>query len=190
MEKNDGIASIIGEVYNLPDDSMMKFVNLVEEHVYPKGHILYKQNEKASKIYIVRQGLVRAYACRGTKLITFWFGRDGELAFPIKSVFNGSEEYASIDLLETSVIYEIKIEHLLELYQTDVHIANWGRRYAELACMTAETLFIDKQFKTTLERYRDLLTHHPDIILRVPMGIIASYLGTTQVNLSRIRAKV
>lgn len=190
MGKFDDIASIIREVYELPDDSMMKFVSLMEEHIYPKGYVLYKQNEKASKIYLVKRGLVRAYAYRGTRLITFWFGRDGEFAFPIKSVFNGSEEYASIDLLETSVIYEIEIEHLLELYQADVHIANWGRRYAELACMTAETLLIDRQFKTTLERYQDLLATHPDIVLRVPMGIIASYLGTTQVNLSRIGAKV
>lgn len=190
MTQSNDIVPIIRSIYDLPDSSLRKFETLVEERVYPKGTFLYKQNVKAPKIYIVKHGLVRAYARRGTRNITFWFGTDGDLAFPIKSVFNGTEEYASIDLLETSAIYEIDIERLKELYHTDIHIANWGRRYAESACITAEMLFIDRQFKTTVERYRELLATHPDIVLRVPLGIIASYLGTTQVNLSRIRAKV
>lgn len=184
------IEEIIRGIYDLPDESMTKFVGFVEENVYPKGVHLYKQNERATKIYLVKHGLVRAYARRGKKKITFWFGVDGDLAFPIESVFHEAEEYASIDLMETSTIYEIDIARLQELYKTDIHIANWGRRYVEQACIIAEKQFIDRQFKTTLERYRELLATHPDIILRVPLSIIASYLGTTPVNLSRIRAKV
>lgn len=187
MDNKDSLEAIIRRIYPLPKDSMMKFIALVEEHDYPKGHILYRQHEQASKIYIVKRGLVRAYAYRGKKPITFWFGQAGDFAFPIKSVFDGGKEYASIDLLEPSEVYEIEIEHLLGLYQTDIHIANWGRRYAELACITAENLLIDQQFKTTSERYQELLINHPDIILRVPMGIIASYLGTTQVIFGEIK---
>ena len=46
-----------------------------------------------------------------------------------------------------------------------------------------------RQFKTSLERYRDLMNHTPDLLQRVQLGYIASYLGITQVSLSRIRAK-
>lgn len=184
------LEEILTGIYKLPETSLNKFKEFVEERKYRKGTHLYKQNARATKIYFVKQGLVRAYARRGTHKITFWLGSDGDLAFPIQSVFAGAEEYASIDLIEDSVIYEIDIAKLYELYKTDINIANWGRRYAEFACITAERQFIERQFKTSLERYRELLTTHPDIIRRVPLGIIASYIGTTQVNLSRIRAKV
>lgn len=190
MKINDDIASILKAYYDLPSESLSRFVDLVDEREYPKGAVLYKQGEVAHEIYIVKQGLVRAFAYRGNTPITFWFGRDGELAFPIESVFNGSMEYASMDVLETSSIYAIKVEELLKLYASDIHVANWGRCYAEQACRTAEKLLIDRQFKTTMERYRELLFKCPDIVLRVPLGIIASYLGTTQVNLSRIRARM
>lgn len=184
------LEEILNNIHRLPDTSLHRFKSLVEERKYPKGTHLYKQNAQAKYIFLVKHGLVRAYARRGTRRITFWFGSDGELAFPIESVFAGKEEYASIDTLEDTTAYAIDIARLHELYASDINIANWGRRYAELACITAEKQFIERQFKTALERYRELLANHPDIIRRVPLGIIASYLGTTQVNLSRIRARV
>lgn len=181
---------IINGIYPLPVESLAVFKACFEEKHYLKGALLYKQNTRATAIYFVKEGLVRAFARRGKKQITFWIGFDGELAFPIQSVFSGAEEYAGIELLEDSTIYEISLARLQELYMTDIHIANWGRKYAEYACIVAEKLFISRQFRTSLERYNDLLEQCPEIVRRVPLGIIASYLGITQVNLSRIRALV
>jgi hypothetical protein len=42
---------------------------------------------------------------------------------------------------------------------------------------------------TPQQRYEDLLKNKPEIIRRVPLQYIASYLGITQVSLSRIRAR-
>lgn len=44
------------------------------------------------------------------------------------------------------------------------------------------------QFQSAQERYDNLITNYPDILLRVPLGHIASYLGITQQTLSVIRA--
>ena len=43
------------------------------------------------------------------------------------------------------------------------------------------------QFHTAEERYHALLEQAPNIIQRVSLKYIASYLGITQVSLSRIR---
>ena len=43
------------------------------------------------------------------------------------------------------------------------------------------------QFHTAEERYKALVEEAPDIIKRAPLKYIASYLGITQVSLSRIR---
>jgi hypothetical protein len=40
------------------------------------------------------------------------------------------------------------------------------------------------------DRYKELLTNSPDLIQRVQLCHIASYLGITQVSLSRIRSEI
>jgi predicted choloylglycine hydrolase len=48
-------------------------------------------------------------------------------------------------------------------------------------------LFLSRIKDSPQERYRDLLTNHPEIIKRIPQHYIASYLGITPISLSRIR---
>lgn len=45
------------------------------------------------------------------------------------------------------------------------------------------------QYMTAKEKYDELMSESPDIILRAPLGMIAGYLGMTQETLSRIRSK-
>jgi hypothetical protein len=44
------------------------------------------------------------------------------------------------------------------------------------------------QFQTALDRYKSLIESHPDLLLRAPLGHLASYLGITQQTLSVIRS--
>jgi CRP-like cAMP-binding protein len=46
------------------------------------------------------------------------------------------------------------------------------------------------QFHAAEERYAQLLEEKPSLIQRISLKHIASYLGITQVSLSRIRAAV
>jgi hypothetical protein len=50
--------------------------------------------------------------------------------------------------------------------------------------------FDDLHFATALQRYRKLIDNNPTFVNRVPLGMIASYLGITQETLSRIRSQL
>ena len=52
-----------------------------------------------------------------------------------------------------------------------------------------ERLYLVK-FQTAQERYQWLLNNYPQILLRAPLGHIASLLGITQQTLSVIRANL
>lgn len=47
-----------------------------------------------------------------------------------------------------------------------------------------------KKFKTAKEKYHNLLTYQPEIIQRVSIQNIASYIGVSRETLSRIRSKI
>ena len=184
------INDIINSIYRLPQASLDTLISSISEVEYPKNFHLHRENKKETKSYFIKEGIVRAYTHKDDKEVTFWFGQAGDLIFPLQTLFAGLEEYATVELLEDCILYEIDLERLQELYLNDIHIANWGRRYAECACIKSEKLFIARQFKTSLERYQELINEYPAIIKRVQLGIIASYLGISQVNLSRIRAQM
>ena len=184
------IIDIINRIHPLPPDSLNAILSAVSEVEYPKHFHLFRENHCGTKSYFIRRGLVRAYAYKDDKEITFWFGKEGNIIFPMPSLFAGTAEYANVELLEDSAFYEIDLKRLQELYLSDIHLANWGRKYAEYTCIQSDKLFISRQFKTALENYRELLRDYPRITQRVPLGIIASYLGITQVSLSRIRAQI
>lgn len=184
---NMTIEDIINSICQLPQISLDTLLRFVSEVEYPKNFCLFRENRKETKSYFIKNGIVRAYACKEEKEITFWIGQEGDLVFPLQTLFTGLGEYANVELLEDCVLYEIDLKNLKELYLNDIHIANWGRKYA---CIKSEKLFITRQFKTSMERYIELIKECPDITQRVQLGIIASYLGISQVNLSRIRAKI
>jgi len=139
-------------------------------------------------VYFIESGMARAYKETAKGETTIWFGGVGDVMISFLSFFKNEPGYESIEMLEESVLYRISSNQLQELYGQHIHIANWGRKFAEQELINAEQRFMDLQFKTATERYYDLLINSPDILKRVQLGYIASYLGITQVSLSRIRA--
>lgn len=183
------ISTILDRIHKLPEDSKLALQNNISEITFPKGHILLKANKVESNVYFIKKGLVRAYVERDNE-VTFWFGKEGETVISMKSYVEEQPGYETIELLEDCELYELKIENLKKMFSEDVNIANWGRKFAENELIKTEERLISKQFKNASERYLDLIKDHPELIQRVQLGHIASYLGITQVSLSRIRAEL
>lgn len=184
------IKKILDNIHILPADSFEKVLEYVTEIEYPKGTHLYREHRRGERIFFIKQGLARAYAQKGGKEVTFWLGKEGDILFPLQTMQTGATEYASVELLEDSVIYTVDMARMESLFTSDIHICNWGRKYAEYTCIRSEKIFISRLFKSSQKKYEELMSEHPDIIRRVPLGIIASFLGMSQVNLSRIRARI
>ncbi len=156
----------------------------------PKGSCLLCEHRKTYKAFVIKEGIAHAYAVRDGKPVTFWIGKEGDTIYPGQTMHYHGGEYGTVELLEDSVLYELDLAKLNELYIQDIQLANWGRLAAEKECIVLEKTILSRQFKTTLERYDELLREFPGIVRRVPLYIIASYLNTSQENLSRIRRKI
>ena len=76
-------------------------------------------------------------------------------------------------LLEISVEYRLYNELLLQN-----HIRHSQNRINQLLSATAE------------QRYMNFISLYPDLTLRVPQWMIASYLGITPESLSRVRKEL
>lgn len=184
------IDTILDQIFPLSEHSKSVLKNLISEIDFPKDSIIIKAGKVEKTIYFIKKGIVRAFVPQENQDVTFWFGKEGDVVLPMKSYVGNDNNYENIQLLEDSVMYQLEIASLRELFETDIHIANWGRKLAEKELVKTEELFISRQFRTASQRYLELLSEQPEILQRVQLGYIASFLGITQVSLSRIRAEI
>lgn len=184
------IDTILDSLYTMPETSKNLLKDHIQEVSFPKGHLLIKADIIEKNIFFVKQGIVRAYSTFPDHEATFWFGKEGDTAISMKSYVDNKKGYENIDLLENSSFYHLDSDCLQDLYTRDLHIANWGRKFAEHELIKTEERLISRLFKTATERYIELMKENPELLRRVQLGYIASYLGITQVSLSRIRASI
>lgn len=184
------IDQILDNICPLPNASKLTLKNSITEVRYPKGHILLCANKVEKNIYFIKNGMARAYSQNAGNEVTFWFGKEGDTILSMKSYVANQRGYEDIELLEDCELYLLKASDLQQLFDKDINIANWGRKFAERELVKTEERLISRQFRTATQRYKELLHDNPDLIQRVQLGHIASYLGITQVSLSRIRADV
>lgn len=180
----------IVRIYPLPESSLSKLTTYFHKESYPKGHVLFQAGTVESKVCFLEKGLARAYCYKGDKQVTFWFGSEGDTIFSYPSYVANKPGYETIELLEDAELYTIELEIVQRLFREDIELANWGRKLAELELIKTEERLISLQFQTGIERYRDFLERSPKLMQRVQLGHIASYLGISQVTLSRIRAEI
>lgn len=179
---------LVQAISPLPPDSLARLEALAEYAALPKGTALFTDAKLADEVYFLHRGLARAYARREDREVTFWFSDAGAVLVSIRGYIERAVSYETIELLEDSELYRVRAGALQALYATDVHLANWGRRLVEQCWLQTEQQLIGRQFKTATERYVELLEHSPHLLRRVALGHIASYLGISQVTLSRVRA--
>lgn len=182
------INTIIQSIYPLPEQSLAKLTETIDLVTLPKGHLLFKADKIATDIYFIKKGIARAFCHEVDNEVTFWFGMEGDIVLSYNSYISLKPGYENIELLENSELFVLKSATLQALYNEDIHIANWGRKFAEQELIKTEDRFISSQSKNATTRYTELINTTPDILKRVQLGYIASYLGITQVSLSRIRA--
>jgi CRP-like cAMP-binding protein len=179
------IDTIINNVYPLPDRSKERLKEHISEVSYPRDHHLFKINRVSNTVFFIKKGMVRAYSNTD---VSFWFGKEGDTVISMKSYVYDQPGYENIETLEPCELYEMKTEMLRKLFNEDIHIANWGRKFAEQELIKVEERLIFRQCRTAMERYKELMATDAELLQRVQLGHIASYLGMTQVSLSRIRA--
>jgi CRP-like cAMP-binding protein len=181
------IAHILNNIAPL---SIASIALLSEEAILlhlPKGTLVLKADKIEHYLYFIQKGIVRAFSDHNEDIITFWFGQEGDVILSMNNYVNNQKSYENIELLENCVLYKISIQYLQKLYYSHIDIANWGRKLIERELLKTENRMISREVLTAKQRYQELLQFQPELLQRVPLKYIASYLGITPVSLSRIR---
>jgi len=138
-------------------------------------------------IYFIKKGVARIYYFKDGIDITERFFFENNIIARVESLFTGKPSRKAIQILEDAEIIAINSTQLFKLYDTYPEIERLFRKIFESAYVETVNRIEGMQFHSAEERYYALLTEAPNVLMRVPLKHVASYLGITQVSLSRIR---
>ena len=154
-----------------------------------KGELLLAEGSVCNHLYFIEKGLVRIFYIKNEKEITEWIGLDNNFCFSILSFFEKSPSRLIIECIENSEIVYISRDGLLRLSETNLEIAGFFRLLITGSLILSQIRMESIQFETAQQRYKKLLEQNPEILRRVPLMYISSFLGVSFETLSRIRAQ-
>lgn len=180
----------IQESVHIPDSEWEYAKQHFHTEIYPKNSYLVKAGEKSNRVYSITRGLVRYfYITESGKEFNKYFVTDNGFFGSFSSLFLDMPCGFFIQALEETEVLAITKSSMEEMYSR--HIC-WERvgRLSAMAFICHMELREKEFLLDPLEvRYTRLIREHPDLIDRIPQYHIASYLGVTDVALSRMRKK-
>lgn len=156
----------------------------------PRKHILLHEGEPVSYMYFLEQGAAKSYYLQEGKEVVTGFSFEHE---PIPVRFGDIQQKISGDtlvILEDAVIKRIPYPLILEKMKTNHEVSLLSLAVMNHFLMQMQQRVDNFQAKSAYERYEQLLKTRPQLLNRVKLSDVASYLGISQVSLSRIRAKL
>ena len=184
------LSEFLKSLVDFSEDELRDILTHFREEEVRKDHPLVEQGQICRKLYYVEKGIGRNYYLNsdGKEITQLFFG-EGRFMTSLESFFQESPSLYNIEVLEESKIHFITKTHLEHLFEKYHKMEKLGRLLSTEMLTKVVHKLNAIQFQTALERYEYMLTEYPDIIYRVPLGMIASYLGMSQETLSRIRKK-
>lgn len=189
--KSTNLISFLTSNLDIDANDVLSIVENCTVKKVKKDTFLLRKNEYCTHTFFVDKGLLRQYSIdeKGKEhILSFapenWFVTDRESAY-----FNQPSAYF-IQALEDSQVVLLD-EDFIQLLSKKIprftdfnnrllhnHIRHLQNRINLLLSAIAE------------DRYLQFIEMYPDILLRVPQAMVASYLGITPESLSRVRKEL
>jgi CRP-like cAMP-binding protein len=156
-----------------------------------KGEVFLEQGKIARQAAYIESGILRtAYVNAKGDDVTSCFCVANSLTTSYRSFVTQTASEFAITAMEDTTLLVIDYEAMQRLLIEDAVWAQIGRRIVEEEYFKQEKYAALLQNDAAKAKYLDLMRHQPQIIQRVPVHYIASYLGVTRRTLTRIRQAI
>ena len=190
-EPLDRLRDAVARWTTVPEPLWPEFAGLFQVRHLAAGEHAALGGGPLRDVFFVADGLLRLYytdakGCEWNKAFVPEGGFAGSLAAYAGA---GSSPY-SIQAIETSTILAAPWSGLAALYDRHPAFERLGRRFAEWLLVRKELrerAFLELD---AAGRYEAFLQEAPELAARLPLYHVASYIGVTEVSLSRIRGRL
>jgi CRP-like cAMP-binding protein len=170
-----------------------EIIAYIHEHTFLKkirlGKYLLKPGEACSHYYYIHKGILRSFVKYGNKEITTWINPENEITTSIRSMSQRQTSHEYIQALTDCELIAMPFDAMDQLYVRFPEMNMVGRVLLEEYYAGAEERAFISRIPNAATRYKHFMESRPELINRLPLKYIASYLGMTVETLSRLRSR-
>ena len=155
----------------------------------PKGHVLVEPGKLSPHIYFIVKGFARIFYYKDGKDITEAFRAEHNILHSAVSLITRKPDKRGIEIVEAADLLYMDYREFEQLFESFPELERMAHVFNKVAVVLLQKRLDGLLFESAEARYNNLLNMFPGILQRLPLGMIASYLGITQETLSRIRAR-
>lgn len=181
--------SFFDRIYKISPQAKEALEQITSVRSYSKNGIIQDIGSRCKTVYLMIDGCARIFYFKDGNDITEHFAFENDLIIRAESLFTGNPTSKGIQAIEKTNIIGINSDSLFKLYDKHHDLERLFRLLFEKEYVNTVKRIESLQFKSAQERYTELLDT-TDYVQKIPLKYIATYLGITQVSLSRIRANM
>jgi len=183
--------SCLAERTGLSKERLREFLSISEKKSYRKGDILFRGDRICNQLGCIVSGALRTYCVNDMgEEISFLLQVDRDFFGDYESFIMQKKSMFIIEAIVDTEVFIFEKERLDRLIDSDIFWTRFSRTIADICFLEAKRRIEDLLFYSPEQRYSMLLSKCPEVIRKIPLKYISTYLGITPQSLSRIRKRI
>tara|TARA_B100000809_G_scaffold111195_1_gene109782 strand:+ start:1573 stop:2148 length:576 start_codon:yes stop_codon:yes gene_type:complete len=185
------VKNIMDKVFPISEDSFKELERLLTHEIVEKGEIFIQKNKRNEREYFILGGVCKSFVKTpdGDEITISFFTENSVLSpYQIRTTKNISNlNFKALTDLELASMDAINFEKLMI---ENMEIRNFGQTVLQNELISKVDKEIGLASLTAKERLKEFRTKHRLLENLIPHTDIASYLGITNISLSRLRKEL
>lgn len=173
----------------LEPEAKEDLMHAIKTRTLKKGQMLLNRGANANHLFFIDNGLAKTFFNAGEKEFIMRFFCEHEIFTVLDSFVTQQASTYYIKALEKTEVSYIDHKDLHKLCQKYHSIETFYRTLLSFAVVNMMKRISEMLEENGTTRYHRFMNDNGHILQRISLGDLASYLGITQVSLSRIRSQ-
>ena len=187
----NGLKFFLNSISELSEETWKEVFPLFTKVELSSGDFFVKENVHAKKIAFLEEGIIRAFFTnKEAKEYNKQFFVDASLIGAYSSLLTNERNKIPQQALSKCILWEAKYSDIKKLFKKFHDFEKLGRKIAEYYFLEKERKELEMALLNATERYSLFKKSFPNLEQKIPQYHIASYLGITATQLSRLRNKL
>ncbi len=184
------IRQALETLHTIPDSDWEVMEALFHKKNYAKNEHILTVGEIENYLYFIERGILRSYVNRKDSEVTLEFSFQETLFSSYDSFLLRAPSLINVQAITAASLWRINYDDLQKIYSETQSGNLIGRMAAEMLSIEKSNRELDLLTKPAEQRYLELFENQPQLVQRIPLKYIASYIGITPQALSRIRRRI